>query len=83
MKNLKMYSYNGYDGRFNSNRDVLMHVNTEKKIVTVFLMCSYDEAVEKFTQAVYANGAHFRGYELVAETPVYHGEKLTMSARIP
>ena len=83
MKKLKMYSYNGFDGKFDSNRDVLMHVNTERKVVTVFLTCGYDEAVEKFSQAVCANGAHFRGYEFVAESPILYGQKLTMSARIP
>lgn len=44
MKNLKMYSYNGYDGRFNSNRDVLMHVNNSDEHLTT--------AVNEVTDAV-------------------------------
>lgn len=83
MKNLKMRAYDGFDGKFNNNRDVLMHVNVEKKIVTVFLVCGYNEAEEKFCQAVSANGVHFRGYTFVAESSVLFGQKLTMSASIP
>ena len=83
MKNLKMESYMGYDGKFDPNSNVIMHVNTERKIVTVFLTGGYDEVVKKFKKAVGANGSHFRGYEFIAESPVLLGTNLTISAWVP
>ena len=83
MKNLKMECYMGYDGKFDQNRNVIMHVNAELKIVTVLLTGSYDEVVKKFKKAVGANGLRFRGYEFVAESPALLGTNLTISARVP
>jgi hypothetical protein len=83
MKNLKMRTYAGFDGNFNTNRDVLMYINENDKTVTVFLPCGYDEALEKINKAVNGNGRDFRGYTFIAESPAFFARNITLWVDVP
>ena len=67
---------------FDTNRHVLLDVDTVTKKIVVHIMCEPEEFAIKFHKTIRALGKQFIGYTVEAVCPLAFGHKAIMTARI-